>query len=155
MWPAVAIGLGVLLVRAFISDEAPKKSKRALKKVFISFAIEDKSYRDFLVEQARSEKSPFSFSDMSVKSPWDEDVWKSKCKRRIESCDGVIVLLSKNTWKSGGTRWEIKCAKELGVPVVGMHIKKRDQGAIPPELTGSRVFTWTWKNLDKTIKDKF
>ena len=36
-------------------------------RIFISFAIEDVKLRDFLVGQARNEKSPFSFVDMSVK----------------------------------------------------------------------------------------
>lgn len=42
-----------------------KKDTR--KKVFISFAIEDIEYRDYLVEQARKKHSPFDFIDMSVK----------------------------------------------------------------------------------------
>lgn len=36
------------------------------KRVFISFAIEDKSLRDFLVGQAKNENSPFEFVDIGV-----------------------------------------------------------------------------------------
>ena len=50
----------------------------ANKRVFIAFAIEDKTYRDFLVGQAKLDKSPFEFVDMSVTEPWDTD-WKTKC----------------------------------------------------------------------------
>ena len=39
------------------------------KRVFISFAYEDKVLRDFLEEKTRNEKSPFEFIDMSVKDP--------------------------------------------------------------------------------------
>lgn len=88
---------------------------------------------------------------MSVKQPWNENEWKRKCRTKIKSCDGMIVLLSKKTWHSGGSRWEIKCANEEGIPVIGMHIKKNDKGAIPPELEGSRVIEWSWKNLSKSI----
>jgi hypothetical protein len=63
----------------------------------------------------------------------------------------MIVLLSKNTWHSSGARWEIKCAIEEGVPVIGMHVKKKDKGAIPPELKGKKIIEWTWDNLEKTI----
>jgi hypothetical protein len=42
------------------------------------FAIEDKTYRDFLIGQAKNEKSPFEFVDMSVKEPWGEK-WKANC----------------------------------------------------------------------------
>lgn len=48
----------------------------------------------------------------------------------------MIVVLSKNTWHSGGSRWEIKCAREEKIPVIGMHIKRNDKGAIPLELKG-------------------
>jgi hypothetical protein len=42
------------------------------KRVFITFAIEDKNYRTMLVGQAKHEMAPFEFIDMSVKEPWDQ-----------------------------------------------------------------------------------
>lgn len=122
MLPAVLIGAGIaaLLMKAFSEDEAPR-SKTDKKKLFISFAIEDEKYRDFFVAQAKNERTPFTFVDMSVKQPWDERIWKQKCRKKIQSCDGMIVLLSKNTWHSSGARWEIKCAREERIPVLGMH----------------------------------
>lgn len=150
----IAIGLGTLLVDAFSEEEDNLKKQRKStkkKKIFISFAIEDKKYRDFLVSQAKNERTPFSFVDMSVIEPWEQKIWKDKCRAKIQKCDGMIVLLSKNTWHSGGSRWEIKCAKEEKVPVVGMHIKKNDRGAKPPELRGKKVMEWTWDNLDESI----
>lgn len=161
MWPyLIGAGLVALLAKAFSEeDEAPKRkssnnrtgSNEANKKIFVSFAIEDKKYRDFLVAQAKNERSPFSFVDMSVKEPWEQQVWKDKCRAKIQKCDGMIVLLSKNTWHSSGARWEIKCAKEERVPVIGMHIKKGDKGAKPPELNGKKVIEWNWDNLDESI----
>ena len=140
------------LVWAFSKDsEEEEDVQENEKKVFISFAIEDKKYRDFLVGQAKAEHSPFDFIDMSVKEPWDEAEWRRKCRNKIRQCDGLIVLLSKNTWHSSGARWEIKCAIEEGLKVAGMHIKHWDQGAIPPELDGKKVMTWSWENLRKFI----
>ncbi|MBV2196692.1 MAG: TIR domain-containing protein [Flavobacterium sp.] len=152
MWP-VLIGAGAvaLLLKALFEDEEDS-GKEVKKRIFISFAYEDEQYRNHLVAQAKNERSPFSFVDMSVKQPWDEKTWKQKCRAKIKSCNGMIVLLSKNTWHSGGARWEIKCAKEEGIPVIGMHIKKNDQGAIPPELKGKKIITWSWDNLANVIK---
>lgn len=155
----VGIGLAALLIDAFSEEEKPKRkrsnrrtnSSDGKKKIFVSFAIEDKKYRDFLVAQAKNERTPFTFVDMSVKEPWTQKIWKEKCREKIKKCDGMIVLLSKNTWHSGGSRWEIACAKEERVPVIGMHIKKNDKGAKPPELNGKKVIDWTWDNLDETI----
>ena len=71
------------------------------KRVFIAFAIEDKTHRDFLVGQAKLDQSPFEFTDMSAQEPWDEK-WKTNCRSRIKGCDGVIGLISKNTPKAAG-----------------------------------------------------
>jgi|SRR6476661_8002954 len=127
------------------------KKKINRKRVFISFAIEDIVYRDYLVDQARKENSPFDFIDMSVKKEWNPNEWKSRCRTRIKKCDGVIALISKNTYKAFGARWEIKCAREEGVKIIGMHIKKNEKGAIPIELQGKRVILWSWRNLEKFI----
>jgi hypothetical protein len=80
-------------------------------RIFVSFAMEDKTYRDFLAGRAKNEKSSFEFVNMSVLEPWDSQ-WKSNCRTRIKGCDGMIALLSKNTAKADGALWEVKCAKE-------------------------------------------
>jgi hypothetical protein len=131
----------------WLFEEEQKK-----KRVFISFAIEDVKYRDFLVAQAKRENSPFEFIDMSAKKAWKQSEWQKKCRTKIKRCDGLIVLLSKNTYHASGVRWEMKCANEERIKMIGMHIKKNDKGAIPPELNRKRKITWTWDNLEKAIK---
>jgi len=121
------------------------------KRVFISFSIEDKQYRDFLVAQSKNNKSPFDFIDMSVKEPWNESEWKKRCKTKIKRCHGVIVLLSNNTYHSSGVHYEIKCAKDEGIPLIGMHIKKNEKWAIPAELRNEKVINWSWDNIEKFI----
>lgn len=118
----------------------------ANKRVFISFAAEDAYARDFLVGQAKNKETPFDFVDMSVKEPWDEK-WKTQCRTKIKGCDGVIALLSKKTYNADGARWEMKCANEEDKPILGVHIKKDDKGAIPPELAGKKVIEWTWDGI--------
>ena len=115
------------------------------KRIFISFAKEDIRFRDLLVGQAKNKKSPFEFIDMSVKTPWIEK-WKTQCRIKIKGCNGLIVLLSKDTIGAKGARWEIKCALEEDVPVRGIYIS-RDGCTIPPELKGKRVVYWTWSNI--------
>ena len=119
-------------------------------RIFISFAVEDAKYRDMLKGQARNERSPFEFVDMSVKEPWDSQ-WKTRCRTRIKGCDGVIALLSKKTWNAEGARWEMKCAIEEGIPIIGVHIHKDDKGAIPPELKGKKVIEWTWSGIKRFL----
>lgn len=120
------------------------------KRIFISFAIEDEYAKDFLVGQSKNSKSPFEFVDMSVKEPWD-DSWKTRCRTKIKGCDGVIALISKKTRNADGARWEMNCAGEEGIPMIGVHINKDDKGAIPTELDGYRVIEWSWEGIAKFI----
>jgi hypothetical protein len=116
-------------------------------RIFVSFAMEDKTYRDFLVGQAKNEKSPFEFVNMSVLEPWDSQ-WKSNCRTRIKGCDGMIALLSKNTAKAAGALWEVTCAKEEKIPVIGLYCTTDNRPmSLPTEFTGVRVFGWTWANI--------
>lgn len=122
----------------------------ANKRIFISFAVEDVKYRDFLVGQARNNNSPFEFVDMSVKEPWS-DSWKTRCRIKIKGCDGVIALISKNTMNADGARWEMKCAGEEGIPMLGVQIFSNNYGVVPPELQGYRVIDWTWEGIARFI----
>jgi hypothetical protein len=120
-------------------------------RIFVSFAVEDKTYRDFLVGQAKNEKSPFEFVDMSVKEPWDEN-WKAKCRTRIKGCDGMIALVSKDTAKAAGALWEVACAKEEKVPVLGIYCTTDNRPAtLPSVFAGVQVVSWTWSNIASFI----
>lgn len=123
----------------------------AQRRIFISFAAEDSRYRDLLVGQARNERSPFEFVDMSVKEPWD-NAWKTKCRTKIKGCSGMVTLVSKKTAAADGQLWEIRCAKEENVPVRGVYVNSDDKPArLPQELTGVRVVNWTWNNIASFI----
>lgn len=117
------------------------------KRIFISFAIEDSTLRDFLVGQARNEKSPFEFVDMSVKEAWD-NAWKTKCRTKIKGCDGMIIIVTSNTKKASGQLWEINCAKEESIPRRGIWGYSDDKPTnLPSELDGVRIVNWTWDNI--------
>ncbi len=123
------------------------------KVIFISFSMKDVKYRDHIIEQMRNPKSPFEFIDMSVKQKYKESEWKKKCRTRIKRSDGVIVLLSKNSWRSKGLRWEVKCAREEKVKILPIHIyKDKDKrGGIPPELERKRAYNWKWETIEKFL----
>jgi hypothetical protein len=107
------------------------------KRVFVAFAIEDVRYRDFLKNQAGV---TYEYVDMSAKQPWDS-AWKTKCRTRIRGCAGVIALLSSNTLKATGARWEIRCAVEEAKPILGVYIHQNNKVA-PPEMAGKRKIVW-------------
>jgi hypothetical protein len=120
------------------------------KRIFIAFAMEDERQRDFLVGQARNEKSPFDFIDMSVKEAYDEK-WKTQCRSRVKGCDGVIALISKNTANSSGEKWEMTCATEENIPLLGLYAYSNDRAARPAELGRNPLIEWTWGGIKSFI----
>lgn len=120
------------------------------KRVFIAFAVEDRSSRDLLVGQAKLDKSPFEFVDMSVKQPWDTN-WKTNCRARVKSCDGVVGLISKNTAKADGQLWEIGCAYDERIPIMLMWISD-ERPSLPALLRDKRINVWSWPNLKSFIE---
>jgi len=116
------------------------------KVVFIAFAIEDERQRDFLKGQSLNTKSPFEYIDMSVKEPYDKD-WKDRVRTRIKRSDGVIVLVSKNSLKSSGQKWEIQCAREEGKKIRGIWAYTNDR----TDIEGVYTRVWTWDNIKDFI----
>jgi hypothetical protein len=116
------------------------------KVVFIAFAIEDVTQRDFLKGQSLHPRQPFEFIDMSVKEAYDND-WKEKVRTRIRRSDGVIVLVSKNSPKSNGQKWEIDCAKEEKKKIRGIWAYKDDRSTID----GVTAVAWSDSNITDFI----
>jgi hypothetical protein len=116
------------------------------KVVFVAFAIEDERQRDFLKGQSLLTKSPFAYTDMSVKDAYDKD-WKDRVRTRIRRSDGVIVLVSKNSLTSGGQKWEISCAKAEKKRIRGLRAYTNDT----TELDGVYTVAWTWESIKNFI----
>ena len=116
------------------------------KTIFIAFAIEDETQRDFLRGQSLSPRAPYEFVDMSVKEPYDSG-WKDKVRTRIRRSDGVIVLVSNNSLTSTGQEWEIQCAKEEGRQIRGIWAYTDDR----TNLAGVATYTWSDKNISDFI----
>ncbi len=132
----------ILLHYVFVTTKKQDMAKR----IFTSFAIEDVRMRDLFVGQARHEKVPYELVDMSVKEPWSSE-WKTRCRTKIKGCDGVIVLISKHLKNADGAIWEIKCAKEEGIPILGVYMAGCDIIDSPKELNGMKKVNWTWPNI--------
>lgn len=112
------------------------------KVVFVAFAIEDETQRDFLKGQTLHPRAPYEFVDMSVKGPYDSG-WKDKVRTRIRRSDGVIALVSKNSLTSDGQQWEIQCAQEENKPIQGIWAYKADRTVLP----GVNTIEWNDANI--------
>ena len=122
-------------------------------RIFISFAMEDKHLRDFLVGQKTSSKRSFNFTDYSVKQPWSSS-WKTNCRERIKTCRGMIGIITPNTTKADGQLWELKCAIDERIPLMLIHGHKspdRKIKTIPSVISGRLVNLWTEQNIENFL----
>ena len=114
--------------------------------IFVAFAVEDETSRDFLKGQSLNTKSPFEYTDMSVKKAYDKE-WKQRVRTRFRRSDGVIALVSKNSLTSSGQKWEIQCAREEKKPIRGIWAHKDDR----TNIVGVNTTVWTWANITAFI----
>lgn len=116
------------------------------KRIFIAFAIEDLNTKILFTGQAKNNNVPYDFVNMSVKQPWDTQ-WKTNCRLRIKGCDGVIVLITKNLKNAEGAIWEVNCAKEENIPLMGIYCDGATIFDNIDELIGVKKVDWTWNNV--------
>jgi hypothetical protein len=108
--------------------------------------MEDERIRDLIKGQSLHTKTPFEYTDMSVKEAYTSE-WKERVCTRIRRSDGVLVIVSKNSPSSSGQKWEIQCAKDEKKPFRGIRAYKDDR----TELTGVYTMDWTWDGIANWI----
>ncbi len=123
----------------------------ANKRVFVAFAIENETTKYLFTGQAKNKNVPFDFVDMSVKQPWDNN-WKTNCRTKIKGCNGFIALISKDTNNATGQLWEINCAKDEGIPMIGIYIESASHKNKPDNMYGVPTLEWTWDNVKEFIE---
>lgn len=120
--------------------------------IFVTFAIQDAKYRDLLVAKARKEKQQCTFVEMAIKAPGDS-VWQKHCRGKISGSDGFIALVSENTAGAAGVLWEMNCAREIGLPILGVGVD-----FAPPTSRQASAFDWLlampwkWEAITKFLE---
>lgn len=124
-------------------------------KVFTSFDYDhDSELRDFLIGQAKNDKSPFEISDYSLKGELSGD-WKAKIKERIKKVDQVAVICGEHTDTATGVSAEVLISQELGKPY--FLLKGRNgKICVKPKAAKSsdKIYSWTWENLKLLLAGK-
>lgn len=121
------------------------------KRVFISFDYDhDLDLKTMLVGQSKNPDSPFEIVDMSIKEAISSN-WKESARRRIRSCDVVVVICGLHMTSASGVSAEIKIAQEESIPYFLLH--GRAEGAIKPAAAKAydKIYTWSWDNLKMLI----
>lgn len=118
------------------------------KRTFISFDYDhDHDIKECLVGQAKNPDSPFEITDMSIKEPISYN-WKENARRRIKSCDVVVVLCGEHTDTASGVTAELTIAQEERVPYFLLRGRSSKPCAWPRHIyTSDKMYDWTWDNL--------
>ena len=122
------------------------------KRAFISFDFDhDSDLKILLVGQARNPDSPFEIVDMSIKEVISDN-WKASARRRIKSCDVVIVICGQYTNTASGVSAELRIAQEEGVPYFLLAGRSQQRNVKPMAANNSdKIYTWSWDNLKLLI----
>jgi hypothetical protein len=112
-------------------------------RAFVSFEMEDKWARDFLVEHARNQRYDIEFVDYSVQDPFDS-AWKTNCKARIGRTKGTIVLVGPTTYKSDAVLWEITETSRQAHYMFGIQINTDKTHTVPAGLSSTKVIRWNF-----------
>lgn len=119
-------------------------------RAFISFEMEDRWARDFLVEQSKDEGNSVDFVDYSVQDPWDSS-WKTQCKERIGRTKGTIVLIGPTTYNSEAVVWEIAETVRQGHYLFGIQTNRDEAHLIPSGLPSSSVIRWNFTQISSWL----
>jgi hypothetical protein len=133
-------------VCVFHSEGGQSMARRA----FISFEMEDKWARDFLVQHAKDKRNDIEFIDYSVQDAFDSS-WKTQCKERIQRTKGTIVMVGPTTYLSEAVLWEIQETKRQGHYMFGIQINTDKAHPIPAGLPATNVIRWDFTQIIKWL----
>lgn len=120
-------------------------------RAFISFEMEDRWARDFLVQQAKDKKNDIEFYDYSVKDPFDSK-WKTECKARMARTKGTIVLVGPSTSTADAVLWEIAESNRQEHYIFGIQINRDKTHPIPAGLPSRNVIRWDFDQMVRWLK---
>ena len=120
----------------------------SLPRLFVACAPQDLKFSELIAAKARADRLPLVFDGFG-EGRFDEIGWQLECRRRIRSARALVVLMSPHTSESPRALWQVRCARELGLPVVGVTVSFEDGGAGGcGEVVGMEsIVGWKWKTI--------
>jgi endo-alpha-1,4-polygalactosaminidase (GH114 family) len=119
-------------------------------RAFISFQMEDRWARNFLVQQAKDKRNDIAFVDYSVQDPFDSS-WKTECTKRIAQTKGTIVLIGATTYQSQAVLWEIAETTRQQHYMFGIQVNRDSTHRIPGGLPAANVIRWDFEQIAKWL----
>ena len=127
--------------------------------LYVSHSFDHAEKHERIIEFVRGENVPIA--DFSV-PVWrqiagDEDAVKAAIADRIWRSNRVLVLITDEIHKSPYIEFEVRVAKELGKPIIGVYPNGDNEGPIPRFLDGSyyRMVGWRRGSMAKALLGEY
>ena len=119
---------------------------KQMRRVFLSFKMEDKKQVDGVRLLSWSNNHPLDFYDESVRLAYKSENAphiKTKIRAKIERASVTLCLLGKNTYHSEWVDWELRTSIELGKSIILMGLPNGPSSLIlPPSVRGQIWYLW-------------
>ncbi len=121
-------------------------------RLFVSFDFDnDRTFKEFIIGQARLADSPFEVTDVSLKEAAPQRDWEAKARRAIAGSDKFVIMLGPSTARSSGVLKELRMATELGKPRYQI-IGYKDGSSTWAVPGGGQVYRWSWENVKSILR---
>jgi hypothetical protein len=119
-----------------------------MKRVFISFRVEDKQKVNGLRLLAANPRFDIEFYDESVRDPFDSDnaeYVRRKIREKISRTSVTVCMVSEQTHTSQWVTWELEESITKGNEIICMGFKDGPQNLILPEPAKRlKLGWWAW-----------
>lgn len=121
-------------------------------RMFLACAPQDLKFAELITARARADQLPIAFDTLG-EGRTDEIGWQLECSRRIRGARVIVVLVSPHTRGSARVKWQVQCARELGLAVLGITVGFGDEAESEGEalVSGGPVVGWKWKTIAATL----
>jgi len=120
------------------------------KRLFVCYASQEKADFDQFIKESVKEKITYDLVYTEDKDP-QSDTWRAETSERIDSSDGVVVLISPKTKIAEDAFWEIKCSKDLKKPIIAVFVGEAGIRDKPMDLTGVFTMVMAWDRLNDFV----
>lgn len=126
-----------------------------MKRVFISFKMEDKKQVDGVRLMAWNENLDLDFYDESVRIAYKSEhapYIKARIREKIKRASITLCLLKQNTYLSEWVDWELQTSIAEGKRIILMGLPGHpDRLILPPSVTGMTWYVWNSATLSDLI----
>lgn len=120
-------------------------------RIFVSYDYDrDRAYRHLLSAWSANRRFSFSFEDHSTPKINSEQAARIKAAitAKMKAADCLLVIVGRDTHRSHWVTWEIEKAKELGLALVAVKVKRAHR--TPPALIGAGA-KWAYSFTEAAV----